>query len=48
MLGGTEGSRGTSGMEIEDDLVTVRFQAKEGEAIPGVFGIRTVRAEAAR
>jgi uncharacterized protein len=28
--------------------VTVRFQAKEGSAIPGVFGIRTVRADAAR
>lgn len=28
--------------------VTVRFQAKEGDAIPGVFGIRTVRADAAR
>jgi hypothetical protein len=28
--------------------VTVRFQAKEGGGIPGVFGIRTVRAEAAR
>jgi len=28
--------------------VTVRFQAKEGEAIPGVFGIRTVRADATR
>ena len=26
--------------------VTVRFQAKEGAAIPGVFGIRTVRADA--
>ena len=26
--------------------VTVRFQAKEGSAIPGVFGIRTVRADA--
>ena len=28
--------------------VTVRFQAKEGDAIPGVFGIRTVRADAVR
>jgi DUF1680 family protein len=28
--------------------VTVRFQAKEGDAIPGVFGIRTVRADAAQ
>ena len=28
--------------------VTVRFQAKEGAAISGVFGIRTVRAEAPR
>lgn len=28
--------------------VTVRFQAKEGEAIPGVFGIRTVHADAGR
>jgi hypothetical protein len=28
--------------------VTVRFQAKDGGAIPGVFGIRTVRADAAR
>lgn len=28
--------------------VTVRFQAKEGDSIPGVFGIRTVRADAAR
>jgi hypothetical protein len=28
--------------------VTVRFQAKEGDTIPGVFGIRTVRADAAR
>ena len=28
--------------------VTVRFQAKEGDGIPGVFGIRTVRADAAR
>jgi uncharacterized protein len=28
--------------------VTVRFQAKEGDAIPGVFGIRTVRADAAK
>jgi len=28
--------------------VTVRFQAKEGDAIPGVFGIRTVRGDAAR
>ena len=28
--------------------VTVRFQAKDGEAIPGVFGIRTVRADAAQ
>ena len=28
--------------------VTVRFQAKDGAAIPGVFGIRTVRADAAR
>jgi uncharacterized protein len=28
--------------------VTVRFQAKGGDAIPGVFGIRTVRADAAR
>jgi uncharacterized protein len=26
--------------------VTVRFQAKDGDAIPGVFGIRTVRADA--
>jgi uncharacterized protein len=26
--------------------VTVRFQAKEGAGIPGVFGIRTVRADA--
>jgi DUF1680 family protein len=26
--------------------VTVRFQAKDGAAIPGVFGIRTVRADA--
>jgi len=26
--------------------VTVRFQAKEGNSIPGVFGIRTVRGEA--
>jgi hypothetical protein len=26
----------------------VRFQAKEGDAIPGVFGIRTVRADAVR
>ena len=28
--------------------VTVRFQAKEGDAIPGVFGIRTVRVDAVR
>ena len=28
--------------------ITVRFQAKEGAAIPGIFGIRTVRADAAR
>jgi uncharacterized protein len=28
--------------------VTVRFQAKDGAAIPGVFGIRTVRADAAQ
>lgn len=28
--------------------ITVRFQAKEGTAIPGVFGIRTVRADAMR
>jgi DUF1680 family protein len=28
--------------------VTVRFQVKEGDAIPGVFGIRTVRGDAAR
>lgn len=28
--------------------VTVRFQAREGEVISGVFGIRTVRADAAR
>ncbi len=28
--------------------ITVRFQAKEGDAIPGVFGIRTVRADAAQ
>jgi hypothetical protein len=28
--------------------ITVRFQAKEGDAIPGVFGIRTVRADAVR
>ena len=28
--------------------VTVRFQAQDGAAIPGVFGIRTVRADAAR
>jgi uncharacterized protein len=28
--------------------VTVRFQAKDGNAIPGVFGIRTVRADAAQ
>ena len=28
--------------------VTVRFQAKEGNVISGVFGIRTVRADAAR
>jgi DUF1680 family protein len=28
--------------------VVVRFQAKDGDAIPGVFGIRTVRADAAR
>jgi hypothetical protein len=28
--------------------VTVRFQAKEGDAIPGVFGIRVVRGEALR
>jgi uncharacterized protein len=28
--------------------VTVRFQAKDGDAIPGVFGIRTVRADAAQ
>ena len=28
--------------------VTVRFQAREGDAIPGVFGIRSVRADAAR
>ena len=28
--------------------VTVRFQAREGDGIPGVFGIRTVRADAAR
>jgi len=28
--------------------VTVRFQAKQGDAIPGVFGIRTVRADAAQ
>ena len=26
--------------------VTVRFQAKDGAAIPGIFGIRTVRADA--
>jgi len=28
--------------------VTVRFQAKDGAAIPGVFGIRTVHADAAQ
>jgi hypothetical protein len=28
--------------------VTVRFQAKEGDAIPGVFGIRTAHADAAQ
>jgi uncharacterized protein len=28
--------------------VTVRFQAKDGASIPGVFGIRTVRADAAQ
>jgi DUF1680 family protein len=28
--------------------ITVRFQAKEGDAIPGVFGIRTVRADTAQ
>ncbi|HKO19520.1 MAG TPA: glycoside hydrolase family 127 protein [Acidobacteriaceae bacterium] len=28
--------------------VTVRFQAKDGAAIPGIFGIRTVRADAAK
>ncbi len=28
--------------------VTVRFEAKEGSVVPGVFGIRTVRADAAR
>ena len=28
--------------------VTVRFQAKEGDAIPGVFGIRTVHADVVR
>ena len=28
--------------------VTVRFEAKNGEAIPGVFGIRMVRADAER
>lgn len=28
--------------------VTVRFQAKDGDTIPGVFGIRTVRTDAAR
>ena len=28
--------------------VTVRFQAKEGDTIPGVFGVRTVRADAAQ
>jgi DUF1680 family protein len=28
--------------------VTVRFQAKEGDAIPGVFGIRIVRGDALR
>jgi hypothetical protein len=28
--------------------VTVRFQAKEGAAIPGVFGIRTVHGDAVR
>jgi ketosteroid isomerase-like protein len=27
---------------------TMRFQAKDGEAIPGVFGIRTVHADAAQ
>lgn len=26
--------------------ITIRFQAKEGAAVPGVFGIRTVRADA--
>jgi DUF1680 family protein len=32
---------------LKDKLkVTVRFEAKEGNAIPGVFGIRTVRADA--
>ncbi len=28
--------------------VTVRFQTKDGDEIPGVFGIRTVRADAAQ
>ena len=28
--------------------VTVRFEAKDGNVIPGVFGIRTVRADAMR
>ena len=27
--------------------ITVRFQAQEGDTIPGVFGIRTVRGDAA-
>jgi hypothetical protein len=38
--------------KLPDELVTgkqkitVRFQAKEGAAVPGVFGIRTIRADA--
>lgn len=33
-----------SGLVKGKQKITVRFQAKEGDAIPGVFGIRTVRA----
>ncbi len=35
-------------MVKDKQKVTVRFQAKEGATIPGVFGIRTVRADAVR
>jgi hypothetical protein len=35
-------------MVKDKQKITVRFEATEGNMIPGVFGIRTVRADAIR